>query len=93
MARSPKERGITMGEWIAKKRRLSLYERDQYKCRYCGKDLKNDSGNLSLDHVVPKSKGGKNNDDNLVTACAMCQWKKLDKNLCEINMNLTKLTK
>lgn len=50
--------------------RLRVFTRDNFSCRYCGVHL-NDS-KLVVDHVVPVSKGGKNNLENLVTACETC---------------------
>lgn len=47
--------------------RHNVYRRDGYKCVYCGSDR-----NLTLDHMIPKSKGGENNWKNLVTCCGKC---------------------
>lgn len=77
-----------MGEWISSKKRTQIYERDKYTCRYCNKHLS--KGELSLDHIVPRAKGGKHNIENLVTACPQCQWKKGYKLLDDIEMNLIK---
>lgn len=64
------------------KRKL-IYKRDDYTCQYCGsvKDL-------TIDHVVPKSRGGSNNWDNLVSCCRKCNLKKGDKLLSETSMVL-----
>jgi 5-methylcytosine-specific restriction endonuclease McrA len=56
--------------------RTNIYRRDDYKCIYCG-----DNDNLTLDHVVPKCKGGANTWTNLVTCCSDCNIKKGDKDL------------
>lgn len=50
--------------------RLRVFERDEYKCRYCGKQLTRFTA--TLDHVQPVSEGGKNSFENLVTACLHC---------------------
>lgn len=50
--------------------RLKLFERDGYKCHYCGKQLTRFTA--TLDHVQPVSEGGNNSFDNLVTACLHC---------------------
>ena len=65
-------------------KRKMIYKRDNYKCQYCGsfKDL-------TIDHVIPKSKGGTNKWDNLVTCCRKCNLKKGDKLLSETNMVLS----
>ena len=53
--------------------RKNIFKRDNYECVYCGS-----SNNLTLDHVIPKSKGGENPWDNLVTACQKCNLEKAD---------------
>ena len=50
--------------------RLTIFERDSYKCKYCGKQLTRFSA--TLDHIQPISHGGLNSFDNLVTACLHC---------------------
>jgi hypothetical protein len=50
--------------------RLSIFERDGFKCTYCGKQLTRFSA--TLDHIQPVSKGGTNGMDNLATACLHC---------------------
>jgi len=50
--------------------RLKVFERDSFKCHYCGKLLTRFSA--TLDHIQPVSKGGDNSFDNLVTACLHC---------------------
>lgn len=52
----------------------TLFRRDHNICGYCGKEHKNE--NLTRDHVVPVSKGGKNVWENVVTACARCNKSK-----------------
>lgn len=58
--------------------RNNIYKRDGGECVYCG-----DNHNLTLDHVIPKSKGGPNSWDNLVTACKKCNNEKGDLSLEE----------
>lgn len=50
--------------------RLRVFERDEYKCRYCGKQLTRFTA--TLDHLQPVSEGGDNSFDNLATACLHC---------------------
>jgi hypothetical protein len=50
--------------------RLKVFERDGYKCHYCGKQLTR--FNATLDHLQPVSEGGDNSFDNLATACLHC---------------------
>lgn len=54
--------------------RIKVYERDDYKCRYCGKQLTRFT--CTLDHVTPVAAGGTNALDNLVTACLGCNSRK-----------------
>jgi hypothetical protein len=61
---------------IGPERREKLYERDGWKCVECGED---DSALLTLDHKIPRSKGGDNSDDNLQTMCHDCNNRKGDK--------------
>lgn len=50
--------------------RLKVFERDEYKCRYCAKQLTRFTA--TLDHLQPVSRGGDNSYDNLMTACLHC---------------------
>ena len=60
-----------------------IYKRDDNKCQYCGS-----TRHLTIDHVIPKSKGGSEDWDNLVVACSQCNTKKGDKLLEHTNMKL-----
>ena len=51
--------------------RFNVFLRDKFSCQYCGS--KNE---LTFDHLLPKSKGGKTDWDNVVTACSVCNVKK-----------------
>jgi CRISPR/Cas system Type II protein with McrA/HNH and RuvC-like nuclease domain len=52
-----------------------VFKRDNYTCQYCGK-----SGcKLEADHIIPFSKGGGNNIENLTTSCVKCNRQKKDK--------------
>jgi len=54
--------------------RRNIFARDRNSCQYCGKRYP--TSELSLDHVIPKSAGGKSNWENLVCACVQCNIKK-----------------
>jgi len=54
--------------------RLQIYERDDYKCRYCGKQLTRFTA--TLDHIVPVVDGGENAYENVITACFSCNSRK-----------------
>jgi 5-methylcytosine-specific restriction endonuclease McrA len=61
--------------------RRALFARDDYRCQYCG------AGNrLTVDHVVPRSRGGRSSWDNVVTSCAPCNSRKGDSLPNEIAM-------
>lgn len=54
--------------------RLNILIRDSYTCQYCGNRLRRNQ--LNLDHVVPRSRGGKTTWDNVVTSCLVCNCQK-----------------
>ena len=68
--------------------RRNIYHRDKNTCQYCGKKFS--TQNLNIDHVIPKSKGGKNSWDNLVCSCVKCNRTKGDKLPKEAGMKLIK---
>jgi len=63
--------------------RQNIFKRDGNKCVYCGS-----TESLTLDHVLPRSRGGGSNWNNLVTACKTCNSKKGDFLPEEIGMEL-----
>lgn len=65
-----------------------LWIRDEGKCQYCSKNVTCSSA--TIDHVLPKSRGGKHTWDNLVISCSRCNGKKGDRLPKECNMNLLK---
>jgi len=58
----------------AKFNRRNIFARDKNRCQYCGKRFA--TSELSLDHVVPRTLGGKTIWENIVCACAACNVKK-----------------
>lgn len=54
--------------------RMNIFLRDDFTCQYCGKKFR--SNDLTFDHVVPRSKGGKTCYTNIVSACVPCNAKK-----------------
>src|SRR5213082_445853 len=64
--------------------RRALFARDGWRCVYCGTM----SGRLTLDHVVPRSRGGDSVWENVVTSCAPCNLRKGNRLLDEISMVL-----
>ncbi|MBU2913860.1 MULTISPECIES: HNH endonuclease [Reichenbachiella] len=65
--------------------RQNLFRRDNNQCQYCGSEQ-----DLTLDHLIPRSKGGRSMWNNLVTACKKCNAKKGDKSLDQVGMSLKK---
>lgn len=91
--------------------RRTVYERDDYKCRYCSRDMKEAyllwrslkgtikipcvpramtlaRVGISIDHVVPVSKGGRFVVENLVTACKRCNQKKAAQDLQDFMLSI-----
>ena len=66
--------------------RQNLYHRDNFTCQYCHKS--HPANQLTYDHVVPRSRGGKTSWTNVVTACIRCNLKKGNKFLHQISFNL-----
>jgi 5-methylcytosine-specific restriction endonuclease McrA len=69
--------------------RRALFARDGWRCVYCGTS----GGRLTLDHVVPRSRGGESVWENVVTACAPCNLHKGDRSLEESGLALHVLPK
>ena len=63
----------------------NIMVRDDYKCMYCGSP-----SNLTIDHIVPVSKGGKSNFENCTTSCQPCNNKKGNRIPSEAKMFLRK---
>jgi len=64
--------------------RKNILRRDNYKCAYCGRsDLP-----LTIDHILPKAKGGTDSWENLICACTLCNNKKGDRTPVEARMEL-----
>ena len=63
------------------RKRLNVFIRDNWHCRFCGQDLLADEQSLRLatiDHLIPTNLGGNNDQDNLVTCCWLCNQAKGD---------------
>ena len=66
--------------------RRTVLARDQYTCQYC--QCQPGRANLTIDHVVPRSRGGETRWENVVTACEMCNRRKGDRTPDEARMPL-----
>jgi len=66
--------------------RPNLYRRDQFTCQYCGVALASDD--LTIEHILPRSRGGPTSWENCVAACEDCNTRKADKTPREAGMKL-----
>jgi len=64
----------------------NVFKRDHFTCQYCGENTKH----LTIDHIIPKSRGGKTTWENVVVACQRCNLIKGDRALNETNLRLLK---
>ena len=64
----------------------NIIVRDGEKCMYCGKE----GGRLTIDHIIPKSKGGKTTWENCISSCKECNSKKADRTPSKAGMHLIK---
>jgi 5-methylcytosine-specific restriction endonuclease McrA len=77
MVRAPRRR-------VAAVSRRAVFARDDYRCQYCGSHAD------SIDHVVPRSRGGGDVWDNLAAACRPCNSAKRDRTPDEAGMRLVR---
>ena len=63
--------------------RFNLFLRDEFSCQYCGA-----KGEMTFDHVVPRSRGGRTTWENVVAACSKCNLRKGSKSLERAGMTL-----
>jgi len=64
--------------------RRAVFARDSWTCQYCG----HERGTLTVDHVIPRSKGGNSTWENIVTCCAACNRRKGNREPKQANMRL-----
>lgn len=74
--------------------RFIIFKRDEFRCIYCGRSSIENKNELHLEHIYPRSKGGNNNVNNLVTSCQTCNLEKsnmlLDNDVQERIFNVVK---
>lgn len=63
--------------------RFNLFLRDEFACQYCG-----GGGELTFDHVVPRSRGGLTSWENVVAACSRCNLRKGSRSLRQAGLSL-----
>jgi len=66
--------------------RHNIFERDKNRCQYCGRKF--GKTDLTIDHVIPRSKGGKDTWQNMVLACVPCNIRKGNRTPHEADMGL-----
>ena len=80
---------IALKEYIPMSRRpaftrFNVFLRDRFDCQYCGVNFP--AHELTFDHVVPRSRGGRTSWENVVTACSCCNLRKANKTLKQVGM-------
>ena len=65
--------------------RFNVFLRDRFSCQYCGEEFA--TNDLTFDHVLPRSRGGRTTWDNVVTACRVCNLRKSDRLAKECGMH------
>lgn len=71
--------------------RENIYIRDKYQCQYCGKTMP--AYDLTYDHVIPRSMGGKTAWENIVTCCLPCNKRKGGRTPAQARMHLIRQAK
>ena len=66
--------------------RRNVFKRDRYTCQYCG--VQPGSGELTIDHILPRSHGGESTWENCVLACLQCNKRKADRTPGQAGMRL-----
>ncbi len=70
---------------VGRPSRALIYKRDRNTCQYCGSTTR-----LTIDHVIPRSKGGTDTWENLVVACSKCNTEKSDKLLENTRLKISR---
>lgn len=71
--------------------RRNIFKRDRFTCQYCGQQPARDD--LTIDHVLPRARGGQSAWDNCVLACLDCNQRKADRDPKQAGMRLRKQPK
>ena len=81
MGVAKERRDYTTGGRRKRRKAWLIFQRDDFRCVYCGKSSVEDKVKLEAEHVVPRSMGGEDTAGNLVTACRECNRSKFDQEL------------
>lgn len=79
---------VSGADWIWFPTRIAIYMRDGERCLACGV-----TDGLSLDHVIPRSRGGHNRPDNLVTLCTRCNRERYMRSVAEWRPDLVRVVR
>lgn len=71
---------------VVKFSRVNIYTRDGHRCQYCGSRCS--TSQLTYDHVIPRSRGGKTSWENIVSCCVPCNSRKANRTPAEAKMKL-----
>ncbi|MDB3864212.1 HNH endonuclease, partial [Alphaproteobacteria bacterium] len=71
--------------------RFNVFLRDDFTCQYCCKKFS--TKELTFDHLIPRSKGGLTNWENVVTSCSHCNWTKGSRSLSQVGFKLIRKPK
>ena len=93
--RAALDRGTSRStQWITAARRAAIYQRDGFTCYLCGCELDTNKANVlapnaaTLDHVIPRAKGGSDDSANLRACCRACNSAKSDHDLETFKLKL-----
>ena len=70
--------------------RRDIYNRFDGHCAYCGKKIEFDD--MTIDHILPQSKGGKDTVENTIPSCQLCNNQKADRSVEEFREFISNLT-
>jgi hypothetical protein len=82
------KRYIKLPNRMYRPNRRNIFLRDNYTCVYCLRQL--ETNELSIDHILPKSRGGKETWENLTTACKSCNCLKGDRTPEEAKLTINR---
>lgn len=66
--------------------RFEIFNRDHFTCQYCGRETRE----LTLDHIIPRSRGGEHSWENIVSACIPCNHRKAGRTPQEAGIHLVR---
>ena len=75
---------VRLGRFRVRLSRKAILSRDRYTCQYCGAT----GPHMTVDHLIPKHRGGEFTWENLVCACPRCNSRKADRTLAEAKMRV-----